>query len=106
MATENEPENETETEIEKVRILERSENVVRLEIAGEDHTLLAPLTSKLLENEKVDLATYNIHHTLRSNPVLFVKMKDGDPLEAVKSAVASLASDFEEFERKYKAAIV
>jgi DNA-directed RNA polymerase subunit L len=106
MATENEPETETEPEIEKVRILERSENVVRLEIAGEDHTLLAPLTSKLLENEKVDLATYNIQHTLRSNPVLFVKMKEGDPLEAVKSAVASLASDFEEFERKYKAAIV
>jgi DNA-directed RNA polymerase subunit L len=104
MATENEP--ETETEIEKVRILERSENVVRLEIAGEDHTLLAPLTSKLLENDNVDLATYNIQHTLRSNPVLFVKMKEGDPLEAVKSAVASLASDFEEFERKYKAAIV
>jgi DNA-directed RNA polymerase subunit L len=104
MATENEP--ETETEIEKVRILERSENVVRLEIAGEDHTLLAPLTSKLLENDNVDLATYNIQHTLRSDPVLFVKMKEGDPLEAVKSAVASLASDFEEFERKYKAAIV
>jgi DNA-directed RNA polymerase subunit L len=104
MATENEP--ETETEIEKVRILERSENVVRLEIAGEDHTLLAPLTSKLLENDNVDLATYNIQHTLRSNPVLFVKMKEGDPLEAVKSAVASLASDFEEFGRKYKAAIV
>jgi DNA-directed RNA polymerase subunit L len=100
MASENEP------DIEKVRILERSGNIVRLEIVGENHTLLAPLTSKLLENEQVDLATYNIQHTLRSNPVLFVKMREGDPLEAVKSAVASLMSDFEEFERKYKAAIV
>ena len=106
MATENESETGTETEIEKVRLLERSENVVRLELVGEDHTLLAPLVSRLLENEKVDLATYNIQHTLKSNPVLFVKMREGDPLEAVKSAVASLVLDFEEFERKYKAAIV
>ena len=106
MATENENETEPETEIKKVRLLERSENVVRLELIGENHTLLAPLVSRLLENEQVDLATYNIQHTLKSNPVLFVKMREGDPLEAVKSAVASLASDFEEFGQKYKAAIV
>ena len=97
---------QTETEDKKLNILEESENVVRIEIEGEDHTLLAPLTSKLLENEQVDIATYNIQHTLRSNPVLYVKMKKGDPVEAVKSAVASLVSEFEEFERKYKAAIV
>ncbi len=104
METENEPEPEAETE--KIRILEENENVVRIEIEGEDHTLLAPLTSKLLDNEQVDIATYNIQHTLRSNPVLYVKMKEGNPLEAVKSAVASLALEFEEFEKKYKAAIV
>lgn len=95
-----------EKENKKVKILEKKEKEVRIEIEGEDHTLLAPLTSKLLENEKVDLATYNIKHTLMSNPVLYVKMKEGDPIEAVKSAAASLASDFEEFERKYKAAVV
>ncbi len=106
METENEPEPEAETEPEKIRILEENEKVVRIEIEGEDHTLLAPLTSKLLDNEQVDIATYNIHHTLRSNPVLYVKMKEGNPLEAVKSAVTSLASEFEEFEKKYKAAIV
>ncbi|MGB2841371.1 MAG: DNA-directed RNA polymerase subunit L [Halobacteriota archaeon] len=95
-----------EKENKKVKILEKKEKEVRIEIEGEDHTLLAPLTSKLLENEKVYLATYNIKHTLMSNPVLYVKMKEGDPIEAVKSAAASLASDFEEFERKYKAAVV
>ena len=95
-----------EKENKKVKILEKKEKEVRIEIEGEDHTLLAPLMSKLLENEKVDLATYNIKHTLMSNPVLYVKMKEGDPIEAVKSAAASLASDFEEFERKYKAAVV
>jgi len=90
----------------KIKIIEKSEKEVRIEIEGEDHTLLAPLTSKLLENEKVDIATYNIKYTLRSNPVLYVKMKEGDPLEAVIAAASSLASEFEEFERKYKAAIV
>lgn len=97
---------EKEKENKKITILEKKEKEVRVEIEGEDHTLLAPLTSKLLENEKVDIATYNIKHTLMSNPVLYVKMKEGDALEAVKSAAASLASDFEEFERKYKAAAI
>ncbi len=96
-----------EEENKRVRILEKNKEVVRIEIEGEDHTLLAPLTSKLLENEKVKIATYNIKHTLMSNPVLYVKMKDGDPIEAVKSAAGALASEFEEFETLYrKAAIV
>ena len=90
----------------KVKILEEKDRVVKIEIEGEDHTLLVPLTSKLLENGKVEIATYNIPHTLRSNPILYVKMKEGDPLEAIKSAVTSLASDFKEFEAKYRAAIV
>lgn len=95
-----------EKESEKVKILEKKEKVVRIEIEGEDHTLLAPLTSKLLENEKVDIATYNIKHTLMSNPVLYVKMKEGDPIGAVKSAAALLASEFEEFESLYKKAAI
>jgi len=90
----------------RLQILEKSEKVVKIEIEGEDHTLLAPLSSKLLENEKVDIATYSIKHTLMSNPVLYVKMREGDPIEAVRSAAASLASEFEDFMSKYKAAIV
>lgn len=90
----------------KLKVLEKKAKEVKIEIEGEDHTLLAPLSSKLLENEKVDIATYSIKYTLMSNPVLYVKMREGDPIEAVKSAAASLASEFEEFSSKYKAAIV
>jgi DNA-directed RNA polymerase subunit L len=97
---------ETGTETCKVRILEESDRLIKLELVGEDHTLLAPLTARLLENEQVDLATYSVPHALRSSPILVVKMKAGDPLEAVKAALASLASEFEEFELKYRAAIV
>lgn len=90
----------------KLKILEWTENAVRLEVVDEDHTLLVPLTSRLLENEKVAIATYEIKQTLRRNPVLYVKMKEGDPLEAIVEAASSLASEFGEFERVYKAAIV
>jgi DNA-directed RNA polymerase subunit L len=95
-----------EMENKKVKILEKKEKEVRIEVEGEDHTLLAPLTSKLLENEKVDIATYSIKHTLMSNPVLYVKVREGNPLEVVKSAAASLASEFEEFETLYKKAAI
>lgn len=97
---------EVEDETKKLKIVEEKGKAVKIEIEGEDHTLLVPLTSKLLDNEWVDIATYSIPHTLKSNPILYVKMKEGDPLEAIKSAVTSLASDFAEFEKKYRAAIV
>ncbi|MBN1455409.1 MAG: DNA-directed RNA polymerase subunit L [Methanomicrobia archaeon] len=90
----------------KLRIVERTEGAVRMEIAGEDHTLLALLTSVLLDDPQVDIATYSIPETLQSNPILYVKMKAGDPLEAVKTALKALSAAFEEFEQNYKAAIV
>jgi len=93
-------------EREKIKILEKKEREVRIEIDGEDHTFLAPLTSKLLDNSMVDFATYKIEHTQISNPILYVKMKEGDPLEAVKSAAASLASEFEDFAALYKKAAI
>ena len=109
MAAEEAPEireDEEEEKKKKVTILERTEEAVRMEIVGEDHTLLALLTSALLDDPQVDIATYSIPETLQSNPILYVKMKAGDPLEAVKTALSALAAAFEEFERSYKAAIV
>ncbi|MEA3488321.1 MAG: DNA-directed RNA polymerase subunit L [Euryarchaeota archaeon] len=91
----------------KVKILEMKDTEVKIEIAGEDHTLLVPLTSKLLENRQVDIATYTIKHMLTSEPVLYVKMKEGDPLAAIVTAATMLASEFNDFEALYrKAAIV
>lgn len=89
-----------------IKILERKNKKLRIEFEGESHTLLAPLKSKLLENEDVDIATYNIEHPVLSKPVLYVKMHEGDPLEAVKLATLSLSSELEEFEKKFTAAIV
>jgi len=91
------------SEERKVRILERSSRELRVEIEGEDHTLLAPLMSRLLENEDVDIA-YHIRHKLMSNPVLYVKMKRGDALEAVISAATTLAVEYDEFLERYRRA--
>ncbi len=95
-----------EEQDKKIKILEKKEKEVRIEIVGEDHTLLSPLTSKLLENRQVDIASYSIKHTLMSDPVLYVKMKEGDALAAVVSAAAALASEFEDFETLYKKAAI
>ncbi len=93
-------------EEKKIKVLERNEKELKIEIAGEDHTLLVPLTSKLLEDRQVDIASYSIKHTLVSDPVLYVKMKEGDPLAAVVSAADSLASEFDDFASKYKKAAI
>ncbi len=95
-----------EGEVKGLRILEMSERELRVEIEGEDHTLLAPLVSKLLENEDVDIATYDIKHMLMSNPVLRVKMRRGDALEAVISAATALAVEYDEFGERYRRAAI
>jgi len=95
-----------EEQEKKIKILEMKDKGVKIAIAGEDHTLLVPLTSKLLENKLVDIATYTIKHMLTSDPVLYVKMKEGDPLAAIVAAATSLASEFEDFEALYKKAAI
>jgi DNA-directed RNA polymerase subunit L len=90
----------------KVKLLEKKEKEAKVEIEGEGDTLLALLTSKLLDNQNVYIATYKREHTLKSTSILYVNMKEGDPLEAIISAASSLFSDFNEFEKGYKAAIV
>jgi len=95
-----------EEQEKKITILEMKDKAVKMVIAGEDHTLLVPLTSKLLENKLVDIATYTIKHMLTSEPVLYVKMNEGDPLAAIVAAAASLASEFGDFEALYKNAAI
>ncbi|HDI42531.1 DNA-directed RNA polymerase subunit L [Candidatus Bathyarchaeota archaeon] len=71
----------------KIRILERGDNFLRLEIEGEGHTLCNLLQRSLLEDEDVEIGGYDLAHPLVSKAVLFVKTKEGSPEEALKRAI-------------------
>lgn len=81
----------------ELKILEKSEDEMKLEIAGESHTLLNMLKIILLEDDRVHTASYDMKHVTISDPVLFVKTENADPIDVVKDAVATLITECDEF---------
>ena len=60
---------------------------MKIEVEGEGHTLFNMLESVLLEDAKVEFASYNMPHPLISNTVVTVRTSEGKkPEEALKEA--------------------
>ena len=59
----------------KVKVLKKEANELKIEIEGAGHGLCNLIQKKLLEDEKVDVAGYDVPHPLASNPVIYVRMK-------------------------------
>jgi DNA-directed RNA polymerase subunit L len=66
----------------KVKVLKKEANELKIEVEGAGHGLCNLLQKKLLEDESVDLAGYDIPHPLASNPVIYVRMKGSAKPEA------------------------
>lgn len=75
---------------------------IKLEIFGETHTLLNALKSTLLEDERVTIASYDIKHPDISNPVLYIRTNDIEPIIALEEAATRLGKQCAEFKRKFK----
>ncbi|RAW45195.1 DNA-directed RNA polymerase subunit L [Halorubrum sp. 48-1-W] len=77
----------------ELRVIEKTDTELRIEIAGEDHTFMNVLKGALLETEEVAAATYDVNPEQsggQTDPVLTVKSKSGDPLDAVEAAAAAI----------------
>jgi len=90
----------------KVRVLKRTANELRIEVEGVGHTLCNLLQKRLLEDEKVDLAGYDIPHPLASNPLIYVRTKRYvEPEEALLRAVEKTREMNKEFGRVLEKAL-
>ena len=65
----------------KVKVLKKSENELKIEIQGSSHGLCNLIQKRLLEDERVDFAGYDVPHPLASSPVIYIKMKAGNKPE-------------------------
>lgn len=77
----------------ELRVIEKTDTELRIEIAGEDHTFMNVLKGALLETEDVAAATYDMNPEQsggQTDPVLTVKSESGDPLDAVEAAAGSI----------------
>lgn len=86
----------------EIRVFNKTSQEIKLEISGETHTLLNALKSILLEDERVIIASYDIKHPDISDPVLYIRTNDIDPVIALKDASTILNKQCNEFKRKFK----
>ncbi len=89
----------------ELKIIDKTDDEMHLEIIGENHTLLNMLKSTLLDDKRVEIATYDMKHVSISDPILFVKTVGVDPIDVVKDAANSLISQCDEFMSVFKTAI-
>ena len=81
----------------ELKIIDKTDDEMRIEIKGESHTLLNMLKSVLLEDERVHTASYDMKHVSISDPVLFIKTENADPIAVLKDAVSKLVEQCDEF---------
>jgi DNA-directed RNA polymerase subunit L len=88
-----------------LRVIERGESELEIEIAGEDHTFMNVLKGALLRSEAVSAATYDMNPEQsggQTEPVLTVKTEDGtDPLDALEGAAGQLKEQLSAFQTAF-----
>ncbi len=75
----------------KVKVLKKDANSLKIEIEGSSHGLCNLITKRLLEDDRVDFAGYDVPHPLASSPIIYVRMKgETTPEAALIEAVAKV----------------
>ena len=92
----------------ELRVIEKTDEELRIEIAGEDHTFMNVLKGALLETEGVAAATYDVNPEQsggQTDPILSVKTESGvDPLDAVADGARSIREMTDSFRDAFTAA--
>ncbi len=85
----------------KIKVLKKSGNELKIEIEGTSHGLCNLIQKKLLEDQNVDLAGYDVPHPLASNPVIYVRMMgNAKPEDALISAAEKVREANEAFSKE------
>ena len=87
-------------ELKKIR---KTSKELELEIIGENETMLNPITEILLKNKDVDYASYITDHPESNKRRLYVRVKNGEPIDILKKAVKQVESELKDFEKNFLA---
>jgi DNA-directed RNA polymerase subunit L len=90
----------------KIKVLKKEANELKIEVEGAGHGLCNLLQKKLLEDETVELAGYDVPHPLASSPVIYVRMKGtAKPEEALIRAAKKAREANIAFSKELKSAL-
>ncbi|SFG00017.1 DNA-directed RNA polymerase subunit L [Halopelagius inordinatus] len=93
----------------ELRVIDKTDEELRIEIAGEDHTFMNVIKGALLETDGVAAATYDVNPEQsggQTDPILSIKTEDGtDPLDALADASRSVQTMTDDFTTAFEAAL-
>jgi DNA-directed RNA polymerase subunit L len=93
-------------QVMKINILKKSGNELKIEIQGADHGICNLLQKKILQDDNVDLAGYDIPHPLASSPIIYIRMKgDLNPEDTLLAAAKKAIADNETFGKELAKAL-
>jgi DNA-directed RNA polymerase subunit L len=92
----------------ELRVIDKTDEELRIEIAGEDHTFMNVIKGALLETPGVAAATYDLNPEQsggQTEPILSIKTEPGvDPLDALGDASRRVQDITEDFKSAFRAA--
>ena len=92
----------------ELRVIDKAETELSIEIAGEDHTFMNVLKGALLETEGVSAATYDMNPEQsggQTDPVLTIKTEPSvDALDALEDGTQRVIEKSESLRSAYEAA--
>jgi len=81
----------------EIEVVKSEKEYLELVIKDDDYGLANALKEILLESGDVEFAAYRMDHPQASFPVLMIRMKKGNPVFALRSAVKKLKKEASEF---------
>ncbi len=92
----------------ELRVIDKSQTELSIEIAGEDHTFMNVLKGALLEIEGVSAATYDVNPEQsggQTEPILTIKTEQNvDALDALEAGADRVLGKSDGFREAYKSA--
>jgi DNA-directed RNA polymerase subunit L len=92
----------------QLRVIDKTDEELRIEIAGEDHTFMNVLKGQLLNTDGVAAATYDMNPEQsggQTQPILSIKTEDGlDPLDALGEGAAGISDNLADLYDRIEAA--
>jgi DNA-directed RNA polymerase subunit L len=90
----------------KVKVVNRASNELKLEVEDVGHTICNLLQKRLLEEENVELAGYDIPHPMSSSAIIYVRTKGRvKPEDVLKRALMKARERNTEFGKEFERAL-
>ncbi len=86
----------------EVKVLEKSKNLLKIELVGEDHTFCNALRKELWNDKDVKVSGYELTHSLVSKPIIIVETTSKNPKTALLDAVKRMKSANDDMRSAFK----